>query len=217
MPRLGPAERAAIGRAVLAAAEVVDASAVQRWLASFAELHRRYLDAQRAVESAEERVATARARFNDYDCEQASRIAALARVLIGAGEPRANPFRGYGVPPPAAMERLALGDEVRALDRLIAAVRRAHAASRAVLEQADAADATARATEAALAGLATVQAAARAERVARDVIGRQWDRALAALNRAAHAATDDGAPHLHAVLFQAVRRRPARRVRPRRR
>ena len=40
----------------------------------------------------------------------------------------------------------------------------------------------------------------------RETLGQPWDRALAALRRGAHYATDEGAPGLYTALFAHVRR-----------
>jgi hypothetical protein len=152
-------------------------------------------------------------RFNAADREQAARTAALAGALTLVGQPRANPFRGYDVPPPAAMARLSVAAEAQAIRRLVATVRRIHPVAASVLERAAAAESAADAAESALAALTAARSAAQAARLARDVIGRQWDHALAALNHAARAAADDGAVDLHPALFGTIRRPPPRRPR----
>src|SRR5438045_3597131 len=111
MPRLGPGERAKIGAAVLAAAETVDTRLVERRLTAFAATHRRYLEAQRAVEVLEGKVAAAAAVVKRCDGEQDAALDALARALIRERQPRANPFRGLGVPSPAVLQRRAAGAE----------------------------------------------------------------------------------------------------------
>jgi hypothetical protein len=201
MPRLGPAERATIGGAVLAAAEIVDTTPVRAPLAHFAAVHRRFAEAQRAVAAADARVDAARLQFATADRALAGRTAALAAALSVAGEPRFNPFRAYRDPPPAALARLAVAAEARTVHRLVAAVRHTHGAAPPVLERAAAADDAASHAESALAALRAEQLAAQTARRARDVVGRQWDRALAALNYDARAAVIDGATDLHAALF----------------
>jgi len=99
MPRLGPAERAAIGGAVLAAAEAVDTTPVRRQLERFAGAHRRYADAQAAVAAADAWVDAARMQLNAADRVLAERTAALAGALSAVGVPRASPFHRYDVPP----------------------------------------------------------------------------------------------------------------------
>jgi len=203
MPRLGPAERAAIGGALLAAAEIVDTTPVRERLARFAAVHQRYTDAQRAVAAADAGIEAARLEFNAADRVLARRTAALAAALSTVGHPRVNPFRSFKVPPPAALARLAVAAEARTIHRLVAAVRHSHPSATLVLERAAAADAAATDAESALAALRTAQTAGHAARRARDVIGQQWDKARAALNHAARAAADDGAVDLHSALFRA--------------
>ncbi|MEO8603067.1 MAG: hypothetical protein ABI629_10875 [bacterium] len=204
MPRLGPAKRTAIGGAVLAADEIVDTTPVRAQLARFAAVHRRFADAQRAVAAADARVEAARLEFNTADRALAGRTAALAGALTVAGQPRVNPFRAYAVLPPAALARLAVAAEARTVHRLVATVRHAHPGTPLVLERAAAADSAAADAESALAALRAAQTTAHAARRIRDVIGRQWDKSLAALNYAARAAAlSDGAVDLHAALFHA--------------
>lgn len=206
MPRLGPGARSEIGAAVLAAAEVVDTQVVQRRVTTFAATHRRYMNAQRAVEAAEAPLAAAQAQLAQRDREQDESITLLARALVRDRQPRANPFRAFGVPSPAAMQRLAVADEAKTIHRLVAAVQQSQAVSKHTRQVAQAADDAACAVELALASIDQLQAAVRVARLARDAIGHSWDRDLAALKRAARAAADEGAPHLHAALFSRGRR-----------
>ncbi len=216
MPRLGPGERATIGAAVLAAAEVVDTRLVRDRLARFAQIHARYLAAQRTVAAAVAELTAAEARLAQCDRAQRVCITRLAGALIADGAPRRNPFRALGLPSPALLPRLAVAAEVRALDRLVQHARRAHRSSRLVQQHADRAAAAASATRQAIATLGELRGAAAGARVARDALAPSWDRALGALRRGTQAAADDGAPHLHGALFGGVSRRPAarRRARP---
>jgi hypothetical protein len=205
MPRLGPGNRAKIGAAVLAAAEELDTRLVERRLAAFAATHRRYLDAQGAVAATEARLAVALKQLNDCGGEQDKQVSQMARALVGDGQPRANPFRAFRVPSPASMQRLAMAREAALIHRLVSAVQQSPATSQRTRHVAQAAEDAARAVEQALAQIDRLQAAARTKRVARDAIGRSWDRDLATLKLAARAAAADGAPHLHATLFAGVR------------
>jgi hypothetical protein len=166
----------------------VDTRLVKRRLTTFTQTHRLYVAAQRKVKAAEARVSAAQARVNECDREQDAHVELLALALMRERRLRINPFRGFGVPSPAVMKRLAVADEAQAIHRLVAAVRRR--CSPATVKVAEAAD-----------------AAARAQRVKRNVIGQSWDRDAAILKRAAHAAADDGAPHLHAALFRHAKQR----------
>jgi len=206
MPRLGPGARAEIGRAVLTAADTVDRRLVQLRLTAFATTHARYIAAQRAVEAAEDELTAAAAVVRRCDAEQDAAIDALARALVLDRRPRANPFHGFGVPSPAVLQRRAAAAEAKAIHKLVAAVQRIEGCAASTLEAAQAADAAASAVEEALASMLPVEAALRTARRARDAVGQQWNRDLAALKRRAQAAADDGAPHLHAALFASVGR-----------
>jgi len=215
MPRLGPGARAEIGGAVLAAARTVDTRLVRLRLTAFAATHARYIAAQRVVEAAEGDLAAAAAVVRRCDAAQDAAIDALARALVLERQPRANPFRGFGVPSPAVMQRLAAAAEAKAIHRLVAAVQRIEGCAAATLEAAQAAAAAASAVEAAMASMLPVETALRTARQARDAVGQQWNHDLAALKRQAQAAADDGAPHLHAALFASIRRISRQQRRPR--
>ena len=210
MPRLGPGARAEIGAAVSAAAETVDTRLVQRRLTAFEATHARYIAAQRVVAAAEGQLAAAAAVVRRCDGEQDVAVDHLARALMLEHQSRASPFRGFGVPSPAVLQRLAAAAEAKAIHKLVAAVGRIEGRAGSTLEAALAADAAACAVEEALASLLPLAAALRTARQARDAVGELWNRDLAALKRQAHAAADDGAPLLHAALFGSVRRNSRR-------
>ena len=217
MPRLGPGARAEIGGAVLAAAETVDTRLVRERLAAFAVTHGRYTEAQRVVAAAEVKLAAAAAVVRRCDVEQDAAVDALARALLHEGQPRANPFRGLGVPSPAVLQRRAAAAEAKAIHKLVAAVQRLPGCAAPTLQAAEAAAAAAGAVEKALASVLPLAAALHTARLARDTVGELWNRDLAALKRHAQAAADDGAPHLHAALFRSVRRIGRKKARARRR
>jgi len=212
MPRLGPGERAQIGAAVLAAAAVVDTEPIQDRLARFSRVHQQYLDAQRVVKTHAAQVDAARAALSECNRAQAVCIDRLARVLTNEGESRRNPFSRFGVPTPALLPRLAVRAEVAAIRRLAERVRRAYPDCAPVLASAGAAEAAADTTERALASVEGLMGPARAARIARDTIGLQWNRELAALKRRAQASGDGHDLHLHDALFVGVRRPSKRRA-----
>jgi hypothetical protein len=213
MPRLGPGARAEIGVAVLAAAETVVTRLVRERLTAFAAMHERYIEAQRIVAAAEVKLAAAAAVVRRCDAEQDAAADHLARALLLEGQPRANPFRGFGVPSPAVLQRRAAAAEAKAIHKLVAAVRRLPGCAAATLKAADAAASAAGAVEKALAAMLPPAAALHTARLARDAVGQQWNRALAALKLHALAAADDGAPQLHTALFRSVRRTGRKKVR----
>ena len=108
-----------------------------------------------------------------------------------------------------------MAGEAQTIRRLVAAAQRSHAVSKATLRVAHAAANAARAAALALVARGKLEAVARVARQARDAIGPSWDRDLAALKRAAHAAADEGAPHLHAALFGRLSRAAGRAAKKR--
>lgn len=218
MPRLGPGARAEIGAAVLGAAETVETQLVEPRLAGFAATHRRYLAAQQVVAAAEAKHAAAAALVRRRDGEQDAAVDRLACALIvSERRSRHNPFRGFGVPSPSLLQRLPVGAEARAIQQLVAAVQRIEGCTRSTLRVAQAAVAAGCAVEEALLALQRLEAKLRTARLARDAIGKTWDRHLAGLKFSARAAAADGAPHLHAALFGAQRRPRRKKRSPRRR
>ena len=175
-------------------------------LTAFAATHARYIAAQRAVKAAEDNLTTAAAVVQRCDAEQDAAVDALARALVLDRQPRANPFRGFGVPSPAVLQRRAAAAEAKAIHKLVAAVRRIEGCAASTLAAAQAAEAAASAVEEALASMRPAEAALRTARRACDAVGQQWNPDLAALKRQAQAAADAGAPHLHAALFARVGR-----------
>jgi len=109
-------------------------------LTTFAATHRRYIDAQRVVEAAEAQLAAAAAFLRHCDGEQDAGVEILARALMADGQPRHNPFRAFGVPSPALLQRLAAADEAKTIHHLVAVVQRIQGASNSTLQAAQTAD-----------------------------------------------------------------------------
>jgi hypothetical protein len=96
---------------------------------------------------------------------------------------------------------LPVAEEVKVIRRLVVAVQRNTAISKATRQAAQAADKAARAVDAACVPLDTLERTVREARHQRDAVGQTWDTALAALKRGVRAAADDGAPGLYTALF----------------
>jgi len=191
---------------VLAAARVADTRSVKERLARFAREHRRYVAAQRNVTAIARQLRAARARLSASDAAQDDALEALARELVADGHRRRNPFAAFGAPSPSKLARLPFAAGVEAVHRLVGAIERTTAISATTSQAARAADAAARAVEQAMVRVEQVEARVRAARQTRDAIGRAWHTAYAALRRGSRAASDEGAPELHAMLFQPPRR-----------
>jgi len=210
MPTASPGNRLDAGAAILAAARAIDVRLVKLRLAKFERANRAYADAQRKVEAAEAQLRVAQERLSERDVDQDEAVEALARALVAAGRPRANPFTAFGDLAPGAVMRMPFGEEAKEVRRLAAAVQREKSASKLALAAAQAATRAAQAVEAALPAVAKLEVVVREARHTRDAVGQTWESALAALKRGARAAADDGAPELYATLFARLVR-PAKR------
>ncbi|WP_157068984.1 hypothetical protein [Sandaracinus amylolyticus] len=181
-------------------AKATPTTPVKKRLDAFAKLQRElskaHAGAQKAIAShtAQER------KVGEADDAQDAGVEALASALVGAGAPRAKPFQGYSDLTPAALAKLPQEKQARAVIALAgkcakhpdARVKKAAAAARAAAEKVLAAIAP-------LTGLERAKASAIA---ARDAIGTRWEKAFSAVKRGAKSAEDDGAPGLHAALFE---------------
>lgn len=211
-PNLGPTARLETGAAILAAAETSSTRSVKRRLIAFAAAQRRFVGAQRKVDTADERLRAALARVAARDTAQDAALETLARALVAEGQPRRNPFAAFGAEAPSLLKGRAPVEEAKAIHGLVAAVQGHSMVSEATLEAAHAAEKAARAVEAALVPLDVLEQQSRASRQRRDTIGQGWDSAVAALRRGARAAADDGAPGLYTALFgRMVRSTPKKR------
>jgi hypothetical protein len=199
-------QRLEAGASILAAARLTDTRLVKDRLATFARTQRAYTDAQHKVGVVERQLAAAQRRVSECEATQGEAVEMLARALVSDGQPRGNPFAGFGAPSPYAITRLPVAEGVKALAALLGAVRRNKTVSKATLQTTRDVEKLMRATEQAHAPIDKLTAALHEARRARDAVGANWDAALGALKRGARAATDDGAPQLYAVLFERATR-----------
>src|SRR5262249_23253194 len=100
------------------------------------------------------------------------------------------------------------GEAARAVHALVAKLERNKSRSKATMDAARHAEKTAQEIDAALPPFAALSDEVRAQRRMRDVIARNWDRALAALRREARAVGNEGAPGLYDALFGSLKRVP---------
>jgi hypothetical protein len=199
--KMYPARRLKKGAAILAAAEVVDVRLIKRRFDAFAEAHRTYAKAQRAVEAAEAELRALQANLDKRDSQQDTAVEELARALVTDGQPRINPFAAFAMPAPSAIRQMPLADEAKAIHTLVGAVQQDQTISKAARRAAQAADDAAQKMEKELVPMDKLQASVRSARETRDTAGKTWDLALAALKRGARAAADDGAPELYVKLL----------------
>jgi len=110
--------------------------------------------------------------------------------------------------------KLAVAEEVKAIDQLVSRVKLAKNLSNATLSAAQRANKAARAVEQGLADLGKCQASVRSARQSRDEAAAQFATALAALKRGARASADDGATGLYAALFERRSRGSGKSTKP---
>lgn len=177
--RTGPGSRLEAGAKILMAAGAVDTRLIKGRLGTFKQVHGTYMDAQRKMELAEAQLRAAQQQLAECDVAQDAAVETLARALVTDGQPRTNPFAAFGAAAPSTIMRLAVGEESKAVRRLVEAVRQ-NDASKASGQAAAAADKAARAVDAALLPVGKLEAAARNARRARDELGQNWETALAA-------------------------------------
>ena len=211
---MGPGGRRTTGDAILAAARAVDTRLIKARLAAFERVHRAYTTAQGKVEAEDAQLRAGQARVAEFDVAQDEAVENLARMLVADGQPRANPFAAFGAPAPSTLIKMPVVEEGKAIHKLVAAMQRNKAASKATLQAAQAADKAAKAVEQALGPIEKLQSALKTARHTRDAIGQSWETALAALKRGARAAGDDGAPQLYATLFKGIAQPSARNTKP---
>ena len=189
------------GASILAAARTVDTRLIKPRLAAFENAHRAYSAAHDKVHAAEAQLATAQLHLGELDADQDAAVTTLAALLIVDGQPRTNPFAGFGAPAPGKLTALPVAEEAKTIHQLVTTVQRAKGMSKATLRAAQAADKAARAVEQALLQMEKLQNAVRDARHTREAVAQTWANALAGLKRGARAAADDGAPMLYATLF----------------
>jgi hypothetical protein len=158
------------------------------------------------VSNVERQLAAAQQRVSECGAAQGEAVELLARALVSDGQPRGNPFAGFGAPTPYAITRLPVAEGVQALGALLAAVQRNKTVSKATGQTTRDVEKLMRATEQAHAPIDKLTAALHEARRARDAVGANWEAALAALKRGTRSAADDGAPQLYSVLFERATR-----------
>jgi hypothetical protein len=189
------------GASILAAARTVETRLIKVRLAAFERAQRSYSAAHDKVGAAEAQLGAAQTRLGELDADQDETVDALARALVAEGQPFNNPFGAFGPLAPRKLMAQPVADEVRAIHQLVAAVQRGKGVSKPTLQAAQTAEKAARAVEQQLAQIEKLQESTREARHTRDAVAQGWAKDLAALKRGARAASDDGAQHLYATLF----------------
>jgi len=205
--------RTETGDTIASRAEELDTKPVKGKLTAFVTVHKRYTKADTAHAAAGESLAKVQAVAAEIDAELDPAVLELANLLPSIGLPRGNPFKPWGVPAPSNVVKLPWPKEAKAaatLAKKAAAAKGATAQIKALAKK--------------IAGLAAKLDAAtkkggpieKAESVesaavaARNVIGVEWERALAKLKNATETAEDDGATGLYEKLLGNPPPRPVR-------
>lgn len=199
-----PGQRREAGDAVLAAVAQVDARPIKGRVDAFARMHRAYLQSDDLVDKAEAALRAQQAVIGELDASQDGLAQALASALVGDGLPRINPFKALGFPPVSAIVKQASAEEARTLVKL---AKKAAARADASKRVKDLARQLTRAAEAVLEAwgpIPKLEQAVGAALVRRNALGPAWEKAFAALKRAARAAADDGHEGLFEALFVAT-------------
>lgn len=199
----GLRERLDAGAAILAHAQVIDTSPVERRLQAFTTAHGKYVAAQTKVEAAEVELHTASAGVERCEQEVDAAVEALALALANDGHSRTKPFAALGVAAPSDLKNAATGDKVEVSRQLAAAAQVSRAAGRKTCEAARAIEEAAGKLEAALRAVVPLESALGELRRQRETLGLSWNRALGVLRRDARSAEDEGAIGLYAALFGA--------------
>jgi hypothetical protein len=197
-----PGSRLEAGASILAAARTTDTRLVKDRLVAFERAQRAYNDAQRKVDAVEVELTAAQRGLSACDAAQDAAVEVLARALVGDGQPRSKPFAAFGPLSPAAILRLPVADQAKALTALVAAVQCNKTVSKSALQIARDVEKAARAVEQALVPIDKLTATLREARRTRDASGANWDTGFGTLKRGARAAADDGAPQLYSILFE---------------
>jgi hypothetical protein len=189
------------GAAVLARIKEAGAPASLKALATaFGREQNKLQAAERAVEDAHAARDAALENVGAADAVLDRSLDVLADSLVGAGlAPRANAFRGFSKYAPAAMKKLAYAFEVRAVQKLVAAVARSSPPKTVKKAAAASGNAAAQANRA-LRALAKPQALYSTALADRDALLPEWKRAYERLRVNAQAAWID-TPAVYKAVF----------------
>ena len=204
-----PSTRLRRGDLILAGSAVIDTGRVRARLGAFLDRHRRYIEAQAAVNEAAALAKHERGVVDRLDGVLNHALVILSAALQLDGEPQRNPFARFAPLGPGKMKLLSCRRKIAAVGELAANLRGALGVSPAVLEAAAAAERAAAQVETALTGWTLRCSYLCLARQSRDALGIQWDDAHRALDLLCRSIIEE--PLLHAVLFARPtrsRRRP---------
>jgi hypothetical protein len=206
-----PGTRIAAGDSVIEAAKSIETKAVAARLTGFKKAHATYRAADGAVKKSGEALQKQQVKVAESDVTQDEAVEALAVVLPGDGLPRVNPFKPFGAPSPAVLQKLGYEEEARKVLALEAAVLKRKGLSQGSIDAAKAAGKAALRVQAELKAIPRLEKARTNAMTRRDALAQAWETAFAGLKRAARAAEDDGAKGLHGALFERAKAAPKRK------
>jgi hypothetical protein len=202
------------GAKVLLAAREVDTTLVKARLSAFGTAQRSYEEAHRQVAVADSRLRAGQVRLAQCDKGQDTAVERLARALVTAGQPRANPFAAFGRSSPYTIRELNAVQKIQAIQQLVTAVQRQRSLDPVALGAARAAGRAAESAAVALLAVDRLTAIATSRRRARENIAVAWKTTFDALKLGARSADIDGAPGIYSALFGQPSRVRKKAVKP---
>jgi hypothetical protein len=196
-----PSGRIETGNLVLSAATSVARAPIAKPLKAFTSAHKAFSAADARVVKADEDVRKQQEVVGMRDAMQDLAVDTLARQLIAAGSPKANPFKPHGFEAPSTIQTMGYGAEAKVALRLAVVIKRAKGMSKGALAAAGLLEKTAKEVEVSLKELPKLLAARTAAIAARDGAGQAWETTFAALKLGAAYADSQGAKGLHDALF----------------
>lgn len=196
-----PGSRIDAGDSVLAATKSLNTKPVTKRLTAFRQVHQAYIAADTRAQKATAALRKQQEKVAELDVDQDEAVNGLAGALPADGLPRANPFKVFGAPAPAALCGLGYGEEARQILALEKAVRKRAELSAASRAAAGKAGAAAKKVLSALDDIPRLEKARADAITARNALEQGWETAFAGFKRAALAAEDEGAQGLFTALF----------------
>lgn len=201
----GPSSRTAGGEHVLQAAKALGASAIKPIaprIDAFKKVHLAYIAADAAVEKADQAVRAQQTKVAELDVTQDECVDALATSAVADEMPRLAPFKALKFDTPSAIKRMGHVNEAHVALSLADAVTKRKAK---MPHSQKAALALAKASKSVIVAAKPIEGLIKKRKAAmsqRDALELGWEKAFAALKRAARAAADDGHVGLYSALFE---------------
>ena len=198
-----PGQRIKAGNHVIASARSVDIKPVKARFDAFELIHLGFRKGDDQVTKADAALTKAERKVGERDADQDESLEAFAGAHVGAGASRKSPLAEYKLGSVSEIQEIAAEKEAKVLLKMAAKGKKHPDAGvkKAALAMEKAANAV-------LAAIKPIEALAEARTGAihaRDARRPAWEKAFAALKRAARSAEDEGATGLFAALFEVKR------------